>query len=105
MTQSDSNPTDVSANASEDSQPVERPDMPESAVENPDTVEKDSADKKDELADLVEQDSPGIVAEFVDFVLHNKRWWLTPIIIVLLLVGILVILGSSGFAPFIYTVF
>ena len=47
----------------------------------------------------------GIVAEFVDFLLHNKKWWLTPIIVVLLLVGILIVLGSTGAAPFIYTLF
>ncbi len=47
----------------------------------------------------------GIVAEFIDFLLHNKKWWLAPIIIVLLLVSLLVILGGSGAAPFIYTLF
>jgi hypothetical protein len=43
----------------------------------------------------------GLLAEFIDFLLHNKKWWLTPIILVLLAVGILVWLGSSGM-PFIY---
>ncbi len=43
----------------------------------------------------------GLVAEFVDFLLHNKKWWLTPIILVLLGVGILVWLGGTGL-PFIY---
>ena len=47
----------------------------------------------------------GAVAEFAHFVLHNKKWWLTPIIVILLLAGILVILGSTGAAPFIYTLF
>ena len=47
----------------------------------------------------------GIVAEFTDFLLHNKKWWLTPIILVLLLVAALVILGGTGAAPFIYTLF
>jgi len=48
---------------------------------------------------------PGFVAQFLDFALHNKKWWLTPIIILLLLAGVLIILGGSGLAPFIYTVF
>ena len=47
----------------------------------------------------------GIVAEFVDFLLHNKKWWLTPIILVLLAVGVLIVLGGTGAAPFIYTLF
>ena len=47
----------------------------------------------------------GMLAEFWDFVIHNKKWWLTPIIIVLLLVSALIVLGSSGAAPFIYSLF
>jgi len=52
----------------------------------------------------VDQRPPGFVAEFVDFLLHNKAWWLTPIIVVLLLVGVLILLGSTGLAPYIYSV-
>ena len=48
---------------------------------------------------------PGLVREFVDLVCHNKKWWLTPIIVMLLLVGFLVILSGTAIAPFIYTLF
>lgn len=37
--------------------------------------------------------------------MHNKKWWLTPIILVLLLFGALIIMGGSSYAPFIYTLF
>jgi hypothetical protein len=47
----------------------------------------------------------GLVGEFLYFLAHNKKWWLVPIILVLLLVGILVVLGGTGAAPFIYTLF
>ena len=47
----------------------------------------------------------GLVREFVDFLSHNKKWWLTPIILVLLLVGLLIVLAGSAAAPFIYTIF
>ena len=47
----------------------------------------------------------GIVREFLDFLMHNKKWWLTPIIIVLLLVTVLIALSGSAAAPFIYTLF
>ena len=40
-----------------------------------------------------------------DFLKHNKKWWLTPIILVLLLFGVLLILGGTAAAPFIYTLF
>jgi hypothetical protein len=47
----------------------------------------------------------GVVREFLDFLLHNKKWWLTPIILVLLLVTVLIVLSGSAAAPFIYTLF
>ena len=46
-----------------------------------------------------------IVTEFWGFLSHNKKWWLLPILLVILLVGALVIAGSYGAAPFIYTLF
>jgi hypothetical protein len=48
---------------------------------------------------------PGAFRELVYFLSHTKRWWLTPIIAVLLLVGVLIIIGGSAAAPFIYTLF
>ncbi len=52
-----------------------------------------------------EQPQPGLVREFFDFLLNNKKWWLTPIILVLFLVGLLIVLGGTAAAPFIYTIF
>ncbi len=37
--------------------------------------------------------------------MENKKWWMIPIITVLLLIGVLLIAGGSGVAPFIYTLF
>ena len=45
------------------------------------------------------------VAEFAHFLMDNKKWWMIPIIAVLVLVGALLIVGGSGVAPFIYTLF
>lgn len=48
----------------------------------------------------------GIVKEFWDFLKVRKKWWLAPIIIVLLLLGILIFFSQgSAVAPFIYTLF
>ncbi len=58
-----------------------------------------------EIERQASQSQRGIVGEFADFLLHNKKWWLTPIILVLLLAGLLIMLGSTGAAPFIYTLF
>lgn len=46
-----------------------------------------------------------LIAEFWGFLGQNKKWWLAPIILVLLLLGTLAILTSSAMAPFIYTLF
>lgn len=45
------------------------------------------------------------LAELFDFILSHKAYFLAPIIVVLLLVGILIILGGTKAAPFIYTLF
>jgi hypothetical protein len=59
----------------------------------------------DEFEQLSGQTDPGIVREFIDFLKYNKKWWLTPIIVVtLLLVGAAILLPSPV-APFIYTLF
>jgi hypothetical protein len=47
----------------------------------------------------------GLLAELWDFLIHNKKWWLLPIFIVLALVGGLVLLSGSVVAPFIYPLF
>lgn len=47
----------------------------------------------------------GLVAEFIGFLKANKKWWLAPIIISILLLGLLVVLGGTAAAPFIYTLF
>ncbi len=40
------------------------------------------------------------------FMAARKKFWLAPLIIILLLVGILIVIGgSSAIAPFIYTLF
>ena len=62
-------------------------------------------DKKDEFLQAAGQEDRGLVAEFVAFMAENKMWWLTPILIVFGLLGILLVLGATGVAPFIYTLF
>ncbi len=43
--------------------------------------------------------------ELFDFIKSNKAYFIAPIIVVLLLVGVLIILGGTKAAPFIYTLF
>ncbi len=46
-----------------------------------------------------------LLVEFVDFLKHNKKWWLLPIVAALVAVGLLVAAGGGAAAPFIYTLF
>ena len=48
---------------------------------------------------------PGLLRELWEFLRTNKKWWLTPIVLALLLVGVLIMLSSTAAAPFIYTLF
>ena len=59
----------------------------------------------DEFANHAQSGRRGFVGEFLYFLVHNKKWWLAPILVVLFLVGMLLILGSTGMAPLIYTLF
>ena len=47
-----------------------------------------------------------ILVEFLQFLKHRKKWWLIPIVIVLVLLGVLLVLSEgSALAPFVYTLF
>jgi hypothetical protein len=48
----------------------------------------------------------GLAGELWSFLRVRKKWWLLPIILVLLVVGLLLVIAQgSVLAPFIYTVF
>jgi hypothetical protein len=47
-----------------------------------------------------------IISEFWDFLKTRKKWWLGPIVLIMLLMGLLIVLTEgSAVAPFIYTLF
>jgi len=73
--------------------------------DNFDMTDRQESPEENDFARQAEQQSPGLIREFWDFLKHNKKWWLTPIILVLLLFGVLLILGGTAAAPFIYTLF
>lgn len=48
----------------------------------------------------------GLGPELWAYMRERKKWWLAPILIVLLLVGALLVFAQgSALAPFIYTIF
>ena len=52
-----------------------------------------------------EQRQAGLVGELFGFVMSNKKWWMIPIVVALLVLAGLVFLGGTALAPFIYTLF
>ncbi|MBO4441002.1 hypothetical protein J5834_02695 [bacterium] len=47
-----------------------------------------------------------ILKDIWGFLKVRKKFWLLPLIVILLLLGLLIVLsGSSAIAPFIYTIF
>jgi Family of unknown function (DUF5989) len=47
----------------------------------------------------------GLLREFWDFLKTNKKWWLLPVLLTFLLLALLILMSSTGVAPFIYTLF
>ena len=52
-----------------------------------------------------QQPRPSLLAEFSAYVVANQKWWLLPVLAMLLLLGALIALSSTGLAPFIYPLF
>jgi hypothetical protein len=67
----------------------------------PDDQDRDNA----EFVKLASRRRQGIVFELKHFLVNHKKWWLLPIVLVLLLVGVFVVVGGSSVAPLIYTLF
>jgi len=47
----------------------------------------------------------GLLRDLWGFLKQNRKWWLIPILFILLIFGLLIILSGTSLAPFIYTLF
>ena len=61
--------------------------------------------KEKRFKELSKEKRSSVLREFWEFLKHNKKWWLLPILLILLALGLLVLLSSSAIAPFIYPLF
>jgi len=60
-------------------------------------------EEQEELEEIKKSHNKSLLGEIWSFLKIRKKWWLLPLIIMLILVGGLVILGqSSSLSPFIY---
>jgi uncharacterized membrane protein YjdF len=47
-----------------------------------------------------------LIKDFAGFMSQRKKFWLLPIIVIMLLLGVLIVIAEgSALAPFIYTIF
>ncbi len=62
-------------------------------------------EKQDKDFENINPEELSLFQEFVQMLKHNKKYWMIPLVLMLLGFGVLLILGSTGAAPFIYTLF
>ncbi len=46
-----------------------------------------------------------MIGEFWYYLRQSRKWWMVPIILSLAVAGVLLVLGTTAAAPFIYTLF
>ena len=61
--------------------------------------------QKDEFEKASQDKQGNLISEFWGFLMQTKKFWLLPLIIVMLILATLLVLTSSSVAPFIYTLF
>ncbi len=71
----------------------------------PDVEDQERGGAQREFLEQAERGSGGLLRDYLDFLRQGKKWYLTPIILFLLLIGLIGVLGSTVVAPFIYTLF
>ncbi len=64
-----------------------------------------SENKKPAFEQAQQEKQAGIIKEFFLFLRYNKKYWMIPIVITLLVLAVLILLGGTAVAPFIYTLF
>ena len=60
---------------------------------------------EDDFLEAGRAEDRGLVAELVAFMKEQKAWWMSPLLIVFGLLGVILVLGATGAAPFIYSLF
>lgn len=64
-----------------------------------------AADGGETLETLASRRRRGLARDLLAWLAHSRKWWLLPLLVLLLLVGLFVLVSSSAVAPFIYALF
>jgi hypothetical protein len=62
-------------------------------------------DQKSDFEKAGKEKQKSLLVELMLMLKENKKFWMIPIIIILLGFGLLILLGGTSVAPFIYTLF
>jgi uncharacterized protein DUF5989 len=62
-------------------------------------------DDRNNFEDLARRPSQSFIGEVWHLLSSDRRWWLAPIVIAIIIMGGLVMLSGTGVGPFIYTLF
>jgi len=66
---------------------------------------RNETESRNQFAQQGQEGRTGLLADFIYLLKNNQKWWMLPLILVLIAFGIFMVLSSTGVAPFIYTVF
>ncbi len=68
-------------------------------------MSKPQSHRQSEFEKAARQNKVGFLGELWGFVKENRKWWLLPILAILLVLGLFTLLAGTGAAPFIYSLF
>ncbi len=61
--------------------------------------------KQNEFLQEAQEERGSFLSDYFAFLKRTRKWWMLPVLVVVLLFGLLVVLSATGAAPFIYTLF
>ena len=59
----------------------------------------------DDFEKQASRSTPGLIGETIGFLRQSRKWWLLPVLLALVALGLFVVLAETAVAPFIYTLF
>ena len=60
---------------------------------------------REQLESFAQQKRGGLIREYWAYLRHSKKFYLIPIVAMLMVLGALIVAGGSAVAPFLYTLF
>ncbi len=69
------------------------------------TKKHDTPTQAEEFARQGTMRRTSFASDLIFFLKNNKKWWMLPLIGLLLMFGVLMFLATTGIAPYLYTLF